>query len=472
MIPMTLEEIAAAIGGRRLQSNQKQFAKPLPIRSVATDTRSAKEGDLFFAIRGANFDGQAFLSQAAHAGCVAAVVRVEPDMERIGELFAGGLITVSDTTVALNALAAHHRRKASAKVLAVTGSNGKTTTKLMIHHILSRRLRGTCSPKSFNNNIGVPLTLLGVSEGDDYVICEVGTNAPGEIAALSAVARPDLAVITSVARTHLEKLASLEGVAAEKASILGYLADGGLAVVWADSDALDKALRQYDMPVKRFGESSRSDFRLTGYQSDGRRQRFEMNGSLWVELPLPGRHNALNALAAMAAADYLGVLPAEAAEALAGLSGAEMRLQWLAAGSVTIINDAYNANPASVLAAADVLADVCGSRRVMIVGDMRELGDQERQLHVQTGADIACRGVDLLIGVGSLGRYIAMGAAEAGMRTAAFESLQDACRGAAAMLRAGDVVLVKGSRAMGMEKLIEPIRAAWAGGGACAADRS
>ena len=472
MIPMTLEEIAAAIGGRRLPPSHNRLAGPLLIPSVTTDTRSAKEGDLFFAIRGANFDGQTFLSQAAQAGCAAAVARPEPGVERIGELFRGGLITVSDTTGALNALAAHHRRKASAKVVAVTGSNGKTTAKLMIHHILSGRLKGSCSPKSFNNNIGVPLTLLGVSEGDDYVVCEVGTNAPGEISALAAVATPDLAVITSVARTHLEKLGSLEGVAAEKASILGYLADGGSAVVWADSDALDKALREYDRPVKRFGESPQADFRLTGYQSDGRRQRFEMNGSLWVELPLPGRHNALNALAAMVAADYLGVLPAESAEALGDLSGAEMRLQWLAAGSVTIINDAYNANPASVLAAADVLSDVAGSRRVMIVGDMRELGGEERRLHVQTGADIACRGVDLLIGVGSLGRYIAMGATKAGMQTAAFESLQDACRGAAALLRAGDVVLVKGSRAMGMEKLIEPIRAALANGGASATDRS
>lgn len=470
MIPMTLEEIAAATDGRRLPLRGGEGRAIPLVRSVSSDTRSAKAGDLFFALRGANFDGHDFLPQAAEAGCAAAVVARERLGAEAEAMFPGGLIAVADTTAALNALAAHHRRKARAKVIAVTGSNGKTTVKLMVHHVLSGRLKGSCSPKSFNNNIGVPLTLLSV-EDDDYVVCELGTNAPGEIAALGAVARPDLAVITSVSSTHLEKLGSLEGVAAEKASILGCLAEGGAAVVWADSDVLEQSMRRYEGPVVRFGESPRADFRLTGYQSAGLAGRFEVNGSLWVALALPGRHNAVNALASLAVARHFGIAPAEAAASLGGFRGAEMRLQWIHAGSVTIINDAYNANPASMLAAADVLAEAPASRRVMIVGDMRELGSRQRQLHLQTGVDIAARTVDLLIGVGSLGRYIALGAAEAGIQTAAFETLTDACRGIPALLRAGDAVLVKGSRAMGMEKLIEPIRAAFAQGAASAADR-
>jgi UDP-N-acetylmuramoyl-tripeptide--D-alanyl-D-alanine ligase len=471
MIPMTLEEIAKASDGRRVAPPGGESQGVPAVRSVTTDTRSAKAGDLFFALRGPNFDAHDFLPQAAKAGCAAAVVRRGRSSAEAAAMFPGGLIAVADTTAALNALASYHRRKARAKAVAVTGSNGKTTVNLMIHHVLSRGLKGFYSPKSFNNNIGVPLTLLGVAEGDDYVVCEVGTNAPGEIAALGTVARPDVAVITSVAETHLEKLGNLEGVAAEKASILGCLAEGGAAVVCADSDELERALRRYDRPMVRFGESPRADFRLTGYESDGRRQRFEINGSLRAELPLPGRHNALNALAALAVARQFGIAPAEAAGALRDFSGPEMRLQWVHAGTVTIINDAYNANPASVLAAAEALADVPASRRVMIVGDMRELGSQQRRLHLRTGSDIASRGVDLLIGVGRLGRYIAMGAAETGTRTAAFETLTDAFQGAPALLAPGDVVLVKGSRAMGMEHLIEPIRAAFAQGAASATDR-
>jgi len=472
MIAITLEEVAAAIDGRRSPPRGGSPRSVATIRSVTTDTRSARTDDLFFALRGANFDGHDFLPQAAQAGCAAAVVqegRMRPEMQAA---FPGGLITVADTTAALNALAACHRRKAPAKVVAVTGSNGKTTVKLMIHHILSKRFKGSCSPKSFNNNIGVPLTLLGAEADDEYVVAEVGTNAPGEIAALAAVARPDVAVITSLAQTHLEKLGSLEGVAAEKASIVGFLSEGGSAVVWADSDVLEEALRPYDRPMVRFGEGPRADLRLTGYYAQGRRQRFEINGSFWVELPLPGRHNALNALAAIAVAEKFGIAPAEAAGSLDCFAGADMRLQWMRVGTVTIVNDAYNANPASVLAAAEVLTGIAASRRVMIVGDMRELGPEERRLHLQTGSDIARRGVDLLIGVGSLGRYIAMGAAEAGIAVAAFETFQEALQGVPSLLRAGDAVLVKGSRAMGMEKLIDPIRAAFAESAPSATDRS
>jgi len=456
MKPLTLEEVRDAVHGRWLARGEA-----VTLHSVTTDTRSAKAGELFFALRGERMDGHRFLPQAAEAGCAAAIVALDAELpDGIAAAFRGGIIAVADTLAALGELGAYHRRRLAAAVVAVTGSNGKTTVKRMIHHILARRLRGTCAAKSFNNAVGVPLTLLAASGGDDYVVCELGTNAPGEIAALAEMARPDVAVITSVAPAHLEKLGSIERVAAEKASILGPLADDGLAVVWGDSDELARMVRAYDRRIIRFGVSEEADLRLTGHERLGRRQRFELNGCLWVDLPLSGRHNALNALAAIAVAQRFGFERQDAAAGLADFAPGEMRLQWIDLPGGTILNDAYNANPASLAAAVDVLGECQGTRKVVVAGDMKELGEQAEPLHLQAGRELAAKGVDLLVAVGRLGRYIAMGAAEGGLESETFDSTDAAGRELRRLLRQGDTVLVKGSRAMGMEALIDPIRAA------------
>lgn len=480
MRALGLSQIRRSVGGEWIRGTRS--LPRIRVTTITTDTRTAKPGELFVAIAGEHFDGHAFLPQAASAGCVAAVVSAKADVSTdAAGLFPGGLIVVDDTVAALGRLATWHRRRHPARVIAVTGSNGKTTVKMMIHHVLSRGLVGVCGPKSFNNFIGVPLTLLAAGEGDAYVVCELGTSAPGEIAALAAIAKPDVAVITSVGPTHLEKLGSVAKVAAEKAAILRHLAKDGLAVVCCDSPELDKVLRRYQGERVRFGASDGVEFRLTGYESFGSTalaagvgwQRFEVNGRLWVTLPLPGRYNAINALAAMAVANHFGIAPPEAAEALADFAGAPMRMERVALGEVTVINDAYNANPASVAAAAEVLSEEKATRRVMVVGDMRELGERAPALHAATGAEIAARAVDLLVCVGELGRYIAVGAAEGGLQTVTFETVEAAGRGdgLARLLRPGDVVLIKGSRAVGMERLVEPIRATFAPaagtGGSC-----
>jgi len=458
MRPLSLEEVRRAMYGRWLTKG-----KPATIRAISIDTRTARPGELFIAIRGKRLDGHAFLAAAARAGCPAAVIRRdgEPPPE-VARNFPAGLIAVRDTVRALGQLAAANRRSTPAAVVAVTGSNGKTTVKRMIHHVLSRSLAGTCSPKSFNNEIGVPLTLLGTSAGDDYVVCEIGSSAPGEIAPLARMAEPDVAVITGVAETHLERFGSVERVAVEKASILGGLRADGLAIVRAETDAssLERAIRPYNRRVVRFGETDAADLRLTGYEPRGAKQRFELNGRLWVDLPLPGRHNALNALAAIAVAQRFGVAQDEAAAALADVPGAEMRLQWIECGPVSVLNDTYNANPSSMLAAAEVLGETTARRRVFIAGDMLELGETAGDLHLRVGEQIARRGVDLLIGVGPLGRCIAKGAASA-VSTEVFDSVDEAVRGVADVLREGDVVLIKGSRGVRMERLMEPIQKAF-----------
>ena len=457
MKPLLLEEIRKAVRGR-----WRTASTTVTITSVTTDSRKAGPGALFIALRGDRFDGHDFLADAARAGCPAAVVCRDAELPgEVSQAFEAGLIGVKDTTASLADLAAYHRANTAASVIAVTGSNGKTTVKRMIHTILSQRLRGSASPKSFNNQIGVPLTLLGVEPGDDYVVCELGTNHPGEIAALARIARPDVAVITSVSEAHLEGLGSLDLVAAEKASILGFLNGDGLGVAWADSRELERSLRAYHARVIRFGVSDHAEVRLTHYEPHGWGSRLEINSRVCVELPLPGRHNALNALAAIAVAQRFGVDPAEAAAALKHVEPAEMRMQRIEAGGVTIINDAYNANPASMVAAAEVLTGCDAERKVMIVGDMGELGELGETLHRRVGRRIAEQGIDLLIGVGSLGRYIASTAREAGVKVETFDSLATACKGVTLLLREGDCVLIKASRAVGMETLVAPICAAF-----------
>ncbi len=457
MKPLTCEEIRQAVHGRWVRKGPSKS-----ITGVSTDSRKISPGDLFIAIKGERFDGHEYLDACGRAGCTAAIVNASWKLLPADEsLFPGGIIAVEDTIKALGALGGYYRKQIAARVVAVTGSNGKTTTKRMIDHVLASRLTGTASPKSFNNNIGVPLTLLAVKPKDDYVICEVGTNAPGEIAELAAICRPDIAVITSVGPTHLEKLGSVEKVALEKAALLGPMSADDVAIVSHEAPHLERALRNYAPRRIRFGADDQCELRLTAYEATPEGCRFRVNDFLPVTLPMPGRHNAMNAMAAIAVAQRFNLTLQQAAEALATFPGTEMRLETIQAGPVTLINDSYNANPASVAAAADVLAERPAARRVIILGDMRELGADSQALHTQTGETVGRRGVDLLIGVGEMGRYIAVGATGVGVAAESFETVEAAAAAVPSLLRAGDVVLIKGSRAMAMERLIAPIRAAF-----------
>ena len=454
---LSLAEICEAVNGRWLTDETESFAS-----GVTIDSRTAAKGELFIAIKGPSFDGHDFLTDAAEAGCTSALVDVGAKIpDEVAAMFEGGLIAVEDTVDALGTLASYHRKlTGDVSVIAVTGSAGKTTVKRMIHHILSRSLTGSAGPKSFNNEIGVPLTLLGASEADDYVICEIGTNHPGEVAALGEMTRPDVAVVTSVGPAHIGQFGSLEAIAKEKASLAGKLSPGGAAVVWSDSELLENAVRKYKCEKIKFGDSELAEFRLTGYQADGIGCRYQINDGPQAKLALPGRHNATNALAAIAVADRYGISANVSAAALADFVGDKMRLEWIEADSGGVINDAYNANPASVLAAGVALCDIAAERRVLVLGDMLEMGDGAEQIHRQLGAELIGLKLDLIIGVGPLGRYVAEGASLSGGQAEAVDSVESAGEAMRELIRPGDVVLVKGSRAMQMERLIEPIRAA------------
>ncbi len=447
-------DIRQATRGRWLSSGAD-----VGVEGITIDSRTAEPGFLFVAIRGENHDGHYYLPQAAQAGAVCAIVdRNVPLDESIARLYGGGLIGVDDTVRALGDLAAAYRQHLTATVIAVTGSNGKTTVKRMIHHILSKKMVGKASPKSFNNAIGVPLTLLAVDTRDDYAICEIGTNAPGEILGLARIVRPDVAVITQVSQAHLEGLGHLDRIAIEKASLLAPLEASGMAIVRGDNDALDRALTAYDCRMIRFGEGEECELRVTDYQPTESGQRFELNGRLWVDMPLLGRHNACNALAAIAVAQRLGFDQEAAAASLADFTGVEMRLEPIDIGPVRVINDAYNANPASMQAAWQVVCDLPAQRRVLVLGDMRELGGQALVLHRELGERIATGPIDLVVGVGELGRVIAEAAGAAGIAAECFDSTDAAEKSIATLLTPGDVILLKASRSMGLDRLLTPIR--------------
>lgn len=484
MRPLTLEEVVTAMEGA--------LARPVTggsISGVVTDSRSVGPGDLFVAIRGARFDGHDFVGEAFAGGAMAAVVRNEfdahvPAVRRSGVTMSSPspvLIRVDDPVTAMGRLARYYRRSAlgrSVTVVAVTGSNGKTTTKSMIAHVLSGRWRGRASIKSYNNAIGVPLTLLSVDAADSFVVCEVGTNAPGEIAGLARLIEPDIAVLTGISEAHLERLGSLREIAEEKLSLFRHLRAEGFAVFNADHELLrDAMVRDHDLrQLKRvgFGCHKEAELRLTDLQAgsvttdDGQSRSmmaFKVNDRFCYRLNAPGRHNVFNALAAVGVARRFGMDDEEIADRLASFVLPEMRLQFEKVGRLTLVNDAYNANPASMKAAVDVLAEApAAGRRVLIVGDMLELGTDSVRLHREVAEHIGRSRLDLVIAVGENARLIGrtvQAVSEDRIETHAYASPALARRRLVSYLKQDDIVLLKGSRLLKLEELAGLIRT-WA----------
>lgn len=458
-----LDTLRRAIGGEWLQPVSEKTRDE--ITGVGIDTRDDLSGKAFFAIRGEQHDGHDFTIAAARAG--AAVIVIERAIPAVQYPPDVGVILVASTRQALARLALAHRRSLlSTKVIAITGSSGKTTTKQLMYGILSQAMAGSCAVRSFNNDIGVPLTLLAARSSDRYVVVEIGTNAPGEIGMLAAIAEPDIAVITNVGRAHLQGLGTIEDVAREKASLLSHLREGGTAIINADCERSREYLR---VPAKvvLFGESEEADLRLTG--------RGVRDGAYWIEvndrqqfrMALPGRHNALNALAAIAVARRLGVSDEHIDAGLLAAEPAPMRMAIERIGEIDLINDAYNANPDSVLASLRTFGELTAEaeRRVIVLGDMLELGEEAPELHREIGRELRTlhetHPIGLLILVGGIVRHIAVEvsgdlAEEHVMHVPMLdESSLDALL---EHFNAGDAVLLKGSRRIGLERVAERMR--------------
>jgi UDP-N-acetylmuramoyl-tripeptide--D-alanyl-D-alanine ligase len=430
------------------------------VTGVCTDSRQVKKGDLFFAIKGPTFDGHEFIAQVLAAGAVGVVVEKSATLPETVDL--KRCLVVDDTIFALGKLAAYYREELPCTVIAVTGSNGKTTTREMIYHILSKRLRGHRSMKSFNNNIGVPLTILGAEVQDEFLVAEVGTNHPGEIDYLGSIVCPDIAVITNVGESHLEGLGNVERVAAEKASLAKHVRAGGAIVVNGDRELLMRLIGHPQAMVISFGLSDNNDMRITSLDIQPERVAFEINNRFKMVLPVLGAHNALNCLAAIVVARRLGFEMEEIAEGIKDFKLPSMRLEFSRIGPYKILNDAYNANPASMRSALETLEKFSISgRRVFCCGQMRELGPQSEQFHRELGKRIGSGSVDVLVAVGEYAKPLVEEAVRAGLASGrgwAFKDSAEAGEEIKNIIQPGDLILVKGSRAMKMEHLIEKVK--------------
>ena len=462
----TADTIRDATQGRWLSRPRTERG----IERLTTDSRDAGPMAAFVALKGETTDGHLHVLQAAEAGAPVVVIHTEAAATvAVRELTA--VLLVGDTGAALLRLAAAYRRHLEGtRVIAVGGSNGKTTTVRLIDSVLSTELRGSASKKSFNNAVGVPLTILSAKKGDQYLICEVGTNAPGEIAPLIDVIRPDVAVLTSIGREHLEGLGSLDGVIREEVTVLSGLKPGGLAVLPADTPELRPAVRRLGtngMKTIWFGTAADADLRVSDARTTLSGTTFTLNGREELRIPLFGVHNATNAAAAVAVARRLGIGEASIARGLAGAEGPPMRMQRAVLdgpdGPITFINDAYNANPDSMMRSFEtffVMAAAAAAERVVLVlGDMLELGTHGPLLHLEVVRAArehlsTLKSPWLLVLVGPL--MMKAGEDLPDENTHAVESLRgEQAALAAAWLKAGDLVLLKGSRGTGVERIFE-----------------
>ncbi|HUT46819.1 MAG TPA: UDP-N-acetylmuramoyl-tripeptide--D-alanyl-D-alanine ligase [Sedimentisphaerales bacterium] len=426
---------------------------------VSTDSRTTKEGDCFFAIPGENFDGHDYVPDAFEKGAVCAVVSKDIDEEKSAGKC---LLKVDDTIRALGDLAREYRRQAGYKVVAITGSAGKTTTRQIIFHALSRRFAVYQSPKSFNNQIGLPLTLLGAAADDQIVIAELGSNHPGEISYLTRIAEPDIAVVTNVHPAHLEGFGDLQTIIQEKSSISEGLRPDGVLIINGDFDRLVDACRAKGLRFTTFGKSDGCDYRAGNIRPDGPAGRFTIDGTE-VYLPLAGPGNIENALAAWAVCSKSGLTIDDFAQAIETLSPFSMRTELLQIGTLTVLSDCYNANPASMRNALEILANIetIGQRRlVFICGDMAELGRHAERLHAELGTSIAQAGVQLLLAVGKFAKIAAEAAqanAEYDLKIKCFKDTVSAYNNLHEFIKDYDIILVKGSRVAKLEMLVEKL---------------
>lgn len=455
MQPIRAEEVIEVCRGELLSGDPRTR-----ITGVSTDTRTLAQGDLFFALTGESSDGHKFLADAVAKGASGVVVSRKVETKQLA-------IRVEDTLLALGDLAAYYRSKFSPILIGVTGSVGKTTTKEMIAAVLGAKGPVLKSAGNFNNEIGVPLTLFELSPKHATAVVEMAMRGRGQIAYLARMARPSIGVITNIHLSHIGLLGSTDAIAEAKSELLEYIPKDGAAVLNRDDAYFDFLRARSRCRVVSFGEHPEADVRAVSSGLDSRGccefQVLTGRGSFDVHVPVPGEHNIKDALAAIAVAEILQIKHDDIREALARFTPPEKRANVIPArGGYVVIDDTYNAGPASVQSALRTLAMMEGGRKIAVLGDMLELGDHALKAHLEVGATARQTGVDYLAAVGELGRLIARGAIDAGMPVSDVVEYEDswhAARELPAKLRERDVVLVKGSRAMKMERIVEALLA-------------
>ena len=466
---VTAAEAASLCGGRIIREGRSAF----PVTSFCTDSRDAAPGSLFLAIPGARTDGHLYIGQAAAAGATAILCERDPGCDT-GD---AAVIAVESTVAAVGRFAAAYGKDSCAKRIAVTGSVGKTATKEMIYSTLSASGRRVFrSEGNLNTVIGMPLSFISAPAGTDFGIFEMGLELKGEIAAMSDICRPDTAAVTVLGSSHIGNIGSRKLLAAEKLGVASGLAPDGCLLLPAGEPLFAEKIAE-DERVMTFSASGRADITAVNILSDGEKIRFDAflprfdRYITGIRLPVPGLHNASNALIAVAVGVMFGLDDDAVREGLASYVPVKLRQQILRIGGFTMLNDCYNASPESMKAAFALLRDMaletekkkCRARRFALLGDMYELGESALELHRETGRNYAASGGDFLITVGRLAEAIAEGAAETmpADRIFVFPDIADLKAPAellSGMLEEGDLLLVKASRAVGAERIAEKLR--------------
>lgn len=474
MALFTVEELREVISVKVLAGEAPGWTKQR-IRQISLDSRSIRPGDLFIAIKGDRFDGHDFIAAAFSNGAVGAIVHdtyvVPPSLFKSGSKRSTPFILgARDPLFAYQQLATHHRSRFDIPLVAVTGSNGKTTTKEMVASVMAHRWKVLKTEGNLNNRIGVPQTLFRLNVRHEGAVIEMGVDNLGQTIRLCEIARPTIGIITNIGPDHLEFFGSMEGSAQAKAELLDLLPADGTAVLNADDAYFDYLAARAQCRVVSFGFSPKADVRAMDVKPDGHDGtifRLLLPGKVRhtiVHIRVQGSHNVTNALAAAAVGSVLGLPGAVIAQGLFRFRPAAMRSQMVMSQGVKIINDCYNANPASMKAAVQLLAQAKSDRnKIAVLGDMLELGSGAVQMHEEVGAFVANQGVDQIIACGPLARSLAEGARRAGMDRARILEVPDAAAAATAVrtvAKQGDVVLVKASRGMKLEHVVQALQGA------------
>lgn len=471
MIDMVFQDVLDSTGATVLSgSGGDGAAARRKLRGVSTDTRTLLAGELYLALSGPHFDGNAFVAKALEGGAGGLLLREDDGLEGLGNLPVPVAVHRAPRR-ALADLARWHRSRMEAPVIGITGSCGKTSTKELLVQLLApfRRVHG--SPASFNNDIGVPRTLLGADQAIEALVVEMGTNARGEIASLCRTARPTAGILTHIGPAHLEGLGTVEGVAREKSALIASLPPDGFCVLNGDCRFTPAVMELTEARAIRFalncagqGAEIWADevwFHEAGATFQlGAAEELGLGGSAEVTVPILGLHMVQNLLAALAACAGIGIPLAELLPHLGKLTGARRRLERREAGGLTVYDDCYNANPSSAEASVRVLQGLHGhGRRVLILGDMLELGDTAAELHAQVGEAAGRAGLDLVVAVGDfagdVARGVKAGGGKHGPKVVKIKSAESACKRVPGLVERGDVVMVKASRGARLERLVD-----------------
>ena len=461
---MTLTNIARACNGRLLYpaENSRKETEHAEAAGVVIDSRKAGENFIFVATKGERVDGHQFIPDVFAKGALGVVCEKEP------ESLPGPCIVVEDSFEALKQIGEFYRQQLPVKVVGITGSVGKTSTKEFVAAVLSMKYKVHKTLGNYNNEVGVPLTVLSMPEDTEVAVLEMGINHFGEMHNLSRIARPDICIMTNIGQCHLEFLGSREGILKAKSEMFDFMKEDGSVCINGDDDMLASIKEVKGKKPVTFGLSEQCRVYATDIKGKGlfgSEAMIHGNGeSFAVQIPLPGEHMVYNALAAAAAGQLLGLTPEEIRDGIAAVESVSGRSHIVKLPDKVLIDDCYNANPVSMEAAIDLLLQADG-RRVAVMGDMFELGEQEKEMHARVGKYAAEKGVECIICAGKLARCIYEGAREAaGERKDGpaaeifyFEDRESLLEGINQILKPGDTILIKASHGMGFEKVVEQL---------------